>query len=219
MRKTSFAEGEFYHIYNRGVDKRQIFANARDIDRFLQAMDEFNVMEPIGSIYENSFRKNQPQRSRTRQKKLVNIICYCLNPNHYHLLLEQAVERGIEKFMHRLGVGYTNYFNLKNKRSGVLFQGAFKAIHIDTNDYLLRLSAYINLNFKVHQLGNSVPKLYKSSWDEYLQLQPENNFCDKDIILKQFKNIIEYKEFTNEALKDTLRRRTDDDMLGVLLEN
>lgn len=219
MRKTSFAEGEFYHIYNRGVEKRQIFANTRDIGRFLQAMDAFNVIEPIGSIYENSFRKNQSQKSKARQKKLVNIICYCLNSNHYHLLLEQAAERGIEKFMHRLGVGYTNYFNLKNKRSGVLFQGAFKAIHVDTNDYLLRVGAYINLNFKVHQLGNSVPKLYKSSWDEYLKPQSKNNFCNKDIILKQFKNIVEYKEFANEALKDTLRRRIDDDISGLLLEH
>ena len=125
MRNISFVNGEFYHIYNRGTDKRNIFSDRDDINRFFQSMKEFNVIEPIGSIYENSF-KSQQLGSRASKlelnKKLVNFICYCLNPNHYHFILEQITEKGIEKLLHRIGTGYTKYFNNKNERSGSLFQ-------------------------------------------------------------------------------------------------
>src|SRR3989344_2403952 len=142
-RKTIFSNGEFYHIYNRGVDKRDIVLSSRDSERFLQGMIGFNTIEPIGSLYENSFNSLGSLASKSG---LVNIVAYCLNPNHYHFLVEQLVDRGIEKFMHRLGTGYTKYFNLVSKRTGSLFQGPFKSIHIEDNEYLLHLSAYVNLN-------------------------------------------------------------------------
>src|SRR3989344_6008505 len=119
MRKMAFLPGEYYHIYNRGVDKRNIFSDKKDLGRFFQSMKEFNTKNPIGSLYENSF------------------VNYCLNPNHYHFLLTPLVEKGVEKFMQRLGTGYTMYFNERNKRSGSLFQGKFKSKHINSNEYLL----------------------------------------------------------------------------------
>ena len=196
-RKVKFAKNHFYHIFNCGVDKREIFSFPDDLARFLQSMDEFNTTKPIGSIFQNSFN---PLRSSTpKDGKLVNFVCYCLNSNHYHFLLEQVADNGIEKFMQRLGTGYTNFFNHKNKRSGSLFQGRFKSIHIDSNEYLLHLSAYINLNDKAHQLGSSASK---SSWGEYVGNNfGDFNFCKKDIILGQFKNKEEYKDFAEESLK------------------
>ena len=213
MRKTPFVSGEYYHVYNRGVDKRMIFSSQDDVDRFFQSMDEFNVVEPIGSIYENSFLKEQlgNETPKLEEKKLVNIIVYCLNPNHYHLILEQVTENGISKFMKRLNGGYTNYFNEKEKRSGSLFQGVFKAVHIDSNEYLLYVSAYVNLNDHIHQLGNETPKLVRSrsSWAEYTDLLSKENFCAKDIILGQFKNREEYKIFAKDALKSIVARKAD----------
>lgn len=87
--------------------------------------------------------------------------------NHlsFHFILEQISEKGIEKLMQRVGMGYAKYFNNKYKRSDSLFQGTFKAIHIDTNEYLLHLSAYINLNHKVHELGHLVSKLHPINID------------------------------------------------------
>lgn len=205
MRKTAFADGEYYHIYNRGVDKRDIFMNQLDFGRFLQSMDEFNAEDPIGSIYENAFLKDLA-KDKTKKKKLVNIICYCLNPNHYHFILEQLMDRGVEKFMHRLGGGYTKYFNSKHQRNGSLFQGPFKAIHIDSNKYLLHLSAYTNLNFKVHRLGSLASK-WRSSWDEYQNRRSNFGLCNKDIILEQFKNRTEYKQFAESSLEDILKRK------------
>jgi len=210
-RKIKFANNNFYHIFNRGVDKREIFSDTNDLVRFLQSMDEFNTTRPIGSIFQNSFN---PLRSSTpKEDKLVNFICYCLNPNHYHFLLEQVADNGIEKFMQRLGTGYTNFFNHKNKRSGSLFQGKYKSVHVDSNEYLLHLSAYINLNDKAHQLGSSASK---SSWEEYTENDfGDFNFCKKDIILGQFNDKKEYKSFAKESLKIIREKK---EMEKLLLE-
>ena len=145
-------------MYNRGVDKRIIFTDEYDIRRFFQSVVEFNTPQPIGSLYESSFRRLGGETPKF-EGKLVNIIAYCLNPNHFHMLLEQAMDGGISEFMKRLGGGFTNYFNNKYKRSGSLFQGVFKDVHIDTNEYLLHVSAYVNLNDHVHKLGGETPKL------------------------------------------------------------
>ena len=202
MRKEVFVIGEFYHVYNRGTDKRKIFLDKYDLERFLQSMQEFNVLEPIGSIYENSFVKDQPGNPASKLSQLINCIAYCLNPNHYHFILQQTEEKGIEKFMQKLGTGFTNYFNNKYHRSGVLFQGKFKARHIDSNEYLLRISAYVNLNDRVHQLGSSASK---SSWVEYVE--KKKGICEKKIILDQFKSVAEYKAFAESSLKDILARK------------
>src|SRR3989344_6029483 len=142
MRKIKFTTGELYHIYNRGNNKRTIFSKPQDLNRFLQGMNDFNTINPIGSLYLNSFRKEL----RGSTSKLVNFICYCLNPNHFHFIVKQTAEEGITKLMHRIGTGYTRYFNDQYENSGSLFQGRFKANLIDSNKYLLHLSAYINLN-------------------------------------------------------------------------
>ncbi|OGF64502.1 hypothetical protein A2Z53_03300 [Candidatus Giovannonibacteria bacterium RIFCSPHIGHO2_02_42_15] len=215
MRKEYLVEGEFYHVYNRGVDKRTIFLDGNDFDRFLQSMKEFNSDDPIGSIYENSFRGS----IRKKQKKLVDFIAYCLNPNHYHFILKQSSEKGIERFMHRLGMGYAKFFNNKYKRSGALFQGTFKARHINTNEYLLHLSAYINLNYKVHKLGHGA---FRSSWGAYNMLtkNTKEDFIDVEIITSQFRNFEEYKEFAEFSLADILnKKKIFKEMESVLLDN
>ncbi len=209
MRKIKFANSEYYHIYNRGVDKRIIFPKENDLGRFFRSMNEFNSIEPIGSIFENSFRKDL-LGNPVSKSKLVDFICYCLNPNHYHFILEQTADNGIEKFMHRLGLGYTKYLNKKYNRSGALFQGPFKAIPIDSDEYLLHLSSYVNLNNKVHQIGNLA---YISSWDEYANNRM--GFCNKNIILSHFKNTSEYIDFAEESL-ELIREKKE--MEKLLLE-
>lgn len=202
MRKTSFTEGEFYHIYNRGVEKRNVFLDKEDYGRFMQSMEEFNTLKPIGSIYEHSFVKPKLGSFASKLPSLVSFVAFCVNPNHYHFIIRQESGRGVEKFMQRLGTGYTKYFNNKYKRSGVLFQGIFKAVHVDSNNYLLHLSAYVNLNNHVHRLGSEASK---SSWGEYTQ--KKGGICKKTLILDQFNNTAEYKKFAEESLKDILARK------------
>ncbi|MDO8183850.1 MAG: transposase [bacterium] len=212
MRKVDFANGEIFHVYNRGVDKRPIVFDKKDSDRFIKSLIEFNSEKPIGSIFENSFEGNKKDGGQ----KLVKIICYCLNPNHYHILLEQVTDKGIEKFMHRLGTGYSKYFNHRYKRSGALLQGRFKAVHVTDNRYLLHLSAYINLNDLVHQLGRPTSKLVRSSWGEYLK-QSKNSLVNPEIILDQFDNIEDYKKFTEEALEIIKENKEENRELEALL--
>jgi putative transposase len=220
MRTVIFTEKEFYHIYNRGVDKRIIFSDQNDFGRFLQGMDMFNSIENTGSIYEKTYVSRFGRRASKNKetKALVNIIAYCLNPNHYHFILEQIEERGIEKFMHKLGTGYSKYFNTKYKRSGTLFEGKFKAIHIDSNEYLLHLSAYINLNDRAH--GRKEPRKTKtrmlSSWEEYTNSSTQA-FCKKEVILEQFRNKGEYKSFAEDALENIIQRKKDLEEVGDYL--
>jgi putative transposase len=172
-------------------------------------MVQFNVINPIGSLYENSFRQLGGPTPKS-EELLVNIVAYCLNPNHFHIILEQVNEGGVSEYMKRLGGGYTSYFNSKNDRSGSLFQGRFKVVHIDSNEYLLHVSAYVNLNDRVHQLGNETPKLVesRSSWREYID-DGVRGICEQEIILGQFKDRKEYEEFALSSLELSKQRKQE----------
>ncbi len=212
MRKTEFANGEYYHIYNRGVEKREIFLDDFDYMRFLKSLDEFNRIDPIGSIFEQSFRDKNIELGHP-VSKLVEIMAYCINPNHYHLILKQLEDKGIEKFMHKVGMGYSKYFNHKHKRSGVLFQGGFQSIYIDSNEYLLYLSAYVNKNNFIHGYNSGDWKY--SSLLEYLGKRNEI-LCNKDIVLGQFNNNVkQYKEFLEN---NAMYLKDKKDMEKYLLE-
>src|SRR3989338_5941081 len=211
MRNIKFAIKEFYHIYNRGVDKRNIFMNSDDVNRFLFCMLVFNTEDPVGSIYLNFLEKKRKQKLRSsaphKSKKLVNFVAYCLNQNHYHFILEPLVEDGVQKFMHKLSTGYTNFFNEKYKRSGSLFQGKYKAIHVSSNEYLLYLSVYVNCNYKVHRGLNKkwMSGLSISSFREYVG-KVKKPFCFKDIILEQFGSLREYENYCGSTLSIILEK-------------
>ncbi len=210
MNRGPFVNEEYYHIYNRGVDKRNIAGDHYDVNRFLKSMDLFNSVRPIQSLYALSFQKEQ----KRDVEKLIDVIAFCLNPNHYHIILQQKVEGGVAEFMKRLNGGYTWYFNNRIKRCGSLFQGRFKSKHIPDNQYLLRVSAYVNLNDKVHQLSGSTAKLSRSSWSEYTE--NIRGFCKTKIILDQFSKKETYKAFALEALPQMLQRKKNEKELTAL---
>jgi putative transposase len=199
--REKIAVGEYYHIYNRGADKRLIVGDVNDVQRFVQSLEFFNSKEPVKSLREIIDSKNNK-----RTKPLVEVICYALNPNHYHILVKEISEGGISEFMKRLGGGYTWYFNNRHRRSGVLFQGRFKSVHVKSNEQLLHLSAYINLNDKTHQISGSTAGRVRTSWDEYTG-KAKRNICKKGIILEQFKSIKDYKDFAEASLKEILEAK------------
>lgn len=217
MRKTPFVNGEYYHVYNRGTDKRNIFSDKKDMERFLKSMIIFNCVDGVGSIRDMPSISQMSdvwdvKREFEDKNKMIEFVAFCLNPNHFHFILRQIVDGGISEFMKRLG-GYTKYFNEKHQRSGVLFQGKFKSIHINSNEYLLHLSAYVNLNDRVHfsrrrTSGSEVLSL--SSRSEYgYNDDMDNNIglCSKDIILSQFKDKEGYKKFCTESMESILNRK------------
>ncbi len=155
MERPQFANNHFYHVFNRGVDKRKVFMENKDYSRFLFGLRDFNDENSSINlcrriiVENNSVSVGHRMSLKTKQKDrkpVIKIHCSCLMPNHFHLILEQLEENGISKFMQKLGIGYTKYFNQKYERSGVLFQGKFKAVLIDRDEYLNYLKQYIYMN-------------------------------------------------------------------------
>ena len=127
-------------------------------------------------------------------KKIVDIICYCLMPNHFHFLLRQKRTGGITEFASKLSNSYTKYINVKNKRVGPLLQGDFKAVYIGANEQLIHLSRYIHLNPLIGYVTKDLAAYRWSSYPDYINLT-NSEICDKKIILDQFKSPEEYKKF------------------------
>lgn len=144
-RNLKFAVGEYYHIYNRGVEKRIIFNNKFDYQRFLLLLSLANDEKSI-EVQQLIRDYTIPELLAKKRKPIVSILSFCLMPNHYHLALKEISENGISKFMHKIGTGYSLYFNLQNERSGRLFQGTYKAKHIENDRYLKYVFEYIHLN-------------------------------------------------------------------------
>ncbi len=144
-------EGETYHVFNRGVDKRDIFLDKSDYLRFYQSLNLFNSEEAIVNF---DFVRTKVNNSTDsfQGNRLVDIQAYALLPNHFHLIIKSVTESGISEFMRRVGGGYANYFNQKYERSGALFQGSFKRVHIERQEQYQYLFVYVNENQFVHNL-------------------------------------------------------------------
>lgn len=143
-RNLVFAPGEFYHIYNRGTEKRKIFLSRRDYERFIALLYLANGETPVDIKRQGSTLSELLVQDRG--KKLVDICAYCLMPNHFHLIIRELEDCGISKFMQKLITGYTMYFNKTYERSGALFQGKFKSEQATEDRYLNYLIAYVHLN-------------------------------------------------------------------------
>ena len=144
MRKEQFVKGEWYHIYNRGVDKRIIFTSDRERLRFIHSMYLFNNFQNIPQRLD--VLKLEPREFLIPIEPYVDIVAACLMPNHYHFLMSPLQDGGISKFLHKVGLSYTNYFNKLHERKGRLFESTFKAKHVDSHDYATYLTQYIHLN-------------------------------------------------------------------------
>ena len=200
IRNIEFSNGDYYHVFNRGVDKRIIF-NTKEQQEFF-----FNRMKLLNTTDSRKYIANK--RSRYKDKaiiasgdQLVSIVAYCLLPNHYHLLLRQEIDNGISQFMQRLGTSYTMYFNQQEKRSGSLFQGKFKAKHLSGDFALPVVSAYVNLNYKHHKINPNL-HLVKSSINEYIQPALGKNICNEEIIqsiIAETGSLADYKMFIKKA--------------------
>lgn len=149
MRKEQFADGEYYHVFNRGVEKRKIFTMRRDYERFLfnlYACNDEQKFDNVARGHRGLASVDAFRTHRTLRRPYVSILCFCLMPNHFHLLLKQHGKDGISRFMQKLSTAYTMYFNAIHERVGALFQGTYRAVHIEDEAYLTHLSRYIHIN-------------------------------------------------------------------------
>lgn len=214
--------GEYYHVYNRGANKSSVFLCDEDMERFLTYMSDFNTEKPTGGLRELK-RKTKGFRGpiSADDQKIVDLVAYSISHNHYHLVVKQISENGVSRFMQRVGLGYTMYFNEKYKHDGVIFQGKYKKKHICSNDYLLHVVSYVNLNFKVHNYRDPISAKYRSSWVEYTEQKSRKIVCDKGVVLSQFKTRDDYKKFAKKSVEKTLKIRESDrknNIVSVLIE-
>ena len=149
LRKDPFITGEYYHLYNRGIDKRVIYKSKFDFTRFIVLLAAANSKEPIrlDNLRHQQYKTYEEILQMEREHPLVSIGAWCLMSNHFHILVRQEINGGITQFMKKLGTGYSMYFNIKHERQGALFGGPFKSKLVDADDnYLRHLFGYIHLN-------------------------------------------------------------------------
>ena len=205
-----YLENGLYHIYNRGVEKRDIFLDDQDYNVFLHLLKFY--LSPIKSEKHplSELTGFNPVRVRPLANlgEEVELLCYCLMPNHFHLLIKQKTQDGMKKLLRRLLTTYSMYFNRRYDRVGHLFQGIYKAALIANDSYLLHLSRYIHLNPREMTRFNLVSYPY-SSYAYYLG-EKKAGWLNTDFILSYFKeakdpelkDINSYKEFVESFAQD-----------------
>lgn len=222
MFKSEDWEGEkpYYHVYNRGVEKRNIFLDDNDRKRFL-----FLLLFLQGDILVDSTARLAKNFSTIGIEALngfkngilknrhIELICFVLMQNHYHLLLRENQDNAVARYTSRLSNSYTKYFNIKNQRSGYLFQNNTQTHLIDSNEYLLNLSAYIHRNSR--ELKGWKNKEEKYSWSSYQDYVSKNRYGDflaRDVILEQFLSQAEYNNFVKTS---PMKAREEDQLFDL----
>lgn len=188
-----FVENSCYHLYNRGVEKRTIFIDAQDYHTFQKYLKEY--LSPELGTDPHSLSKE------------VDLLAFCLMPNHYHLLVRQYTIYGITKLIRAVCTNYSMYFNKKYDRVGTLFQGRYKAVLIENDRYLLHLSRYIHLN----PYTGSVPKNYAYSSYSYYLGDKNTSWVKPKEILDYFKSskktgqndLFSYESFVEDSKDDS----------------
>lgn len=200
-RKLVFANSEYYHVYNRSTGAISVFRGNKVLERTISLFDYYRfpqklryskystLLKEFKVSYEQNFRKEVP---------IVEIYSFVLMPNHYHLLIRQTADNGIVRFISNFQNSFAKYFNIRNKRFGSVFQGPFKAKHIEKDNYLLHLSRYIHLNPVTLFLIN-IKDLDKYAWTSfpyYLNRKlDEVNLTNSSFIIKMVGSKDKYKKF------------------------
>ncbi len=175
-RENKFSTGHYYHIYNRGANRERIFFSADNYLYFLKLLKKYS------------------------QKFQITIIAYCLMPNHYHFLLRQDGEITISHFIGVLFNAYAQALNKQANRSGALFEGRFKDVHVDNDAYLLHLCRYIHGNPVKAGLVTMLEEWPYSNFLEWVGERP-GTLVDYDFINAFFPNRHDYKEFVLDYLR------------------
>ena len=207
-----YSSNSYYHIYNRGVEKRLIFQDKQDYTVFLSYLQTYLMAKDIESL---TRQLSDPSLNSREKDKILNmlklnnfvdeitLLAYCLMPNHFHFLLKQKDADSMDKFMNSLGTRYTMYFNKKYERVGSLYQDVYKAVLVFTDEQLLNVSHYIHKNPvknhpRLHTEGVPLRAYFSqpSSYPEYLG-QIKTEWVHSEEILSYFSNSHSNKNYQN----------------------
>ena len=208
MQAKYFAEGEYYHVYTRGVRKQEIFHDERDYVRFVFLLLHFqgdyvptNITKNVNRfIRTKSFGTSEETTRKIIVSKMVSLNFFSLMPNHVHIALEEVKESGVSRYMQRALTAYAKYYNEKYKVTGHLFQSKFGRVLVEDNDQLLHLSAYIHRNQRDLMSWRDRESQYP--WSSYVDYIDENRWGDllaTSTLLDQFENKKDYGKFAVRA--------------------
>lgn len=192
---------QVYHIFNRGIRKQPIFKSKNDWSRFLFLLLNFqsstyevdHIARAASYFGQHSILTIKPKvAAQIIKTQDVKLIAFCLQPNHFHLLVQEITEGGIAKYMQRIGNSHTKYFNTKYEESGHLFQNRYQSVLVNDNDQLLYTSAYIHKH--TPQIDFSW-----SSYQDYIRKNRWPGLLDPNLILDQFDNGKEYDEWLKSS--------------------
>lgn len=189
-----------YHIYNRGVEKRDIFLDYSDYTRFIKNIVYYQQSDKSCPFSDSDFRIADHVKPDNFE-----ILAYCLMPNHFHLVLKQKAEDGIMTSMSQLSNSYTKYFNQKNNRVGHLFQDRYKAKVVTSDEQLLQLLRYVLLN---PYTANLAPDIRLYSWTSYNEFFDSKNglkICETNWIKDYFEDTSSFKQFVDEYADEAKR--------------
>lgn len=198
---------EIYHVFNRSIARQHIFLNQKDYLRALEVID-FYRFPKLRLRFSHFKRMTEVNKQEFKEKYMLNakpqieIIAYCLMPNHFHFLLRGAQNNSISKFITNFQHSYSNYFNLKNHRTGSVFQSMFKAVRVESDEQLGHVSRYIHLNPATSFLikDKNLDRYIWSSYRDYFSEDPKTSFASPDLVLGQFKNKQTYKQFVEDQI-------------------
>ena len=191
LRKEPLVTDHIYHIFNRGVNKGDIFFEDEGYRRFIRVAIYYLTNN---GAFSHSNLTGKPVSDPVSELPRVLILGYCLMPNHFHLLIKQLVDRGITKYMQHIGNSYSHYIHTKYKRVGPLFEGRFKNVLVESDEQLVHLSRYIHLNPLVSGLVDDLKDYQWSSYSSYIG-DLRNGLCQQELILGYFKSRQDYGKF------------------------
>lgn len=205
-RSTPLVNDQIYHVFNRGIDHRPTFTDKKEFERAMITLSYYQFSNPmkLSKLLQLPSENREKVLSELESKndQLIEIVCFCLMPNHFHFLIKQLKENGIAKFLSNFQNSYTRYFNTRNKRTGPLFLDQFKAVLVETDEQLVHVSRYIHLN----PLTSFVVKNFEdlkdypwSSFGEYL-FKNYNMVCSKESVLNFFRKN-DYEAFAQDQVK------------------
>jgi putative transposase len=215
MRLIPIAPGEYYHLFNRGVNKQVIFHDNRDYARFLFLILYFQTEIKFPQVgrhidkYVKSRAFDIEEVDEVVKNRKVELVSFCIMSDHFHLIIREISEGGISSYMQRVLTAYSKYYNTKYQKSGHVFQGPYRFIHVEDNEQLLYLSTYIHRNPR--EILKWLGKEDQYEWSSYQDFIIENRWRGlllNDIVLGQFKSKEKYREFSNsspaKAIQDEL---------------